>query len=332
MQKPLGITMGCPAGIGPEIILQYCANYPSLLDTTIILGDIAILNKAKDILKTDIQFHSYIPGEELWANHLNVVSISDFSNTPHQFGSPDKECGLASGQYIERGVQLIQQDLLSGLVTCPISKAALNSAGYDFPGHTEMLAALTNTRNVVMMMAGDSLRVTLATVHCAFADVPNKLTTASIAELIAITNKSLQVDFGLEQPVLGVAGLNPHAGEDKLFGDEEVKIIQPAIAQAVKEGINVFGPFPPDTVFYKAARGEYDAVICMYHDQGLIPFKLLHFEDGVNVTLGLPIVRTSVDHGTAYDIAGKGIADFNSLKAAKELAQTIVSNRQKQKH
>ncbi len=327
MQKPLGITMGCPAGIGPEIILKYCTDDPSLMDKAIILGDLTIIKKAQDILKTTIPFNTYTPGEPLRSNHLNIIPVSNFSTLKHQFGLSDKQCGLSSAQYIETGVQLIDQGVISGLVTCPISKAAINSAGYNFPGHTEMLASLTNASQVVMMMAGDSLRVTLATVHCAFSDVVHQLTTESIAKLIETTNKSLQIDFGIEQPVLGVAGLNPHAGEDKLFGDEEEKIIQPAVTHATQQGIKAFGPFPPDTVFYKAAKGEFDAVICMYHDQGLIPFKLLHFEDGVNVTLGLSIVRTSVDHGTAYDIAGKGVADFNSLKAATELAQNIVLNR-----
>lgn len=329
MQKPLGITMGCPAGIGPEIILKYCDNFPTLMNTAVVIGDISILSKAQEILKTTIPFNSFNPEEQLKPDHLNILPVSDFANITHQFGLADKQCGLASGKYIETGVELIQNNKLAGLVTCPISKAALNSAGYNFPGHTELLAKLTNTKNVVMMMAGDSLCVTLATVHCALSEVTQQLTVTTIAKLIETTNKSLQIDFGIQQPVLGVAGLNPHAGEDKLFGDEEITIIEPAIKLATNQGIKAYGPFPPDTIFYKAAKGQYDAVICMYHDQGLIPFKLLHFEDGVNVTLGLPIVRTSVDHGAAYDIAGTTIANFNSLRAATELAQNIILNRQK---
>ena len=183
-----------------------------------------------------------------------------------------------------------------------------------------------------MMMAGSRLRVTLVTIHCPLAEVPARLTTEAVLRLIRMTAGSLQRDFALPQPHLAVAGLNPHAGENGLFGSEEGAVIEPAVQLARGEGIAVQGPFPPDTVFFKAAAGTYDAVICMYHDQGLIPFKLLHFSDGVNVTLGLPIVRTSVDHGTAYDIAGTGQADDSSLTAAVNLAAVISANRKRFDH
>jgi 4-hydroxythreonine-4-phosphate dehydrogenase len=181
-----------------------------------------------------------------------------------------------------------------------------------------------------MMMAGDSLKVTLATIHCSLASVPKRLSVAGIRRLIGITHKALQVDFAVPNPRIAVAGLNPHSSEEGLFGNEETELIVPAIQDARTAGVNVEGPFPPDTVFFKASRGEFDAVVCMYHDQGLIPFKLLHFKDGVNVTLGLPIVRTSVDHGTAYDIAGTGQADCSSLAAAVAMAATISTNRKHQ--
>jgi 4-hydroxythreonine-4-phosphate dehydrogenase len=212
-------------------------------------------------------------------------------------------------------------------VTCPISKASLNQAGYSFPGHTEMLAALTGSTRYVMMMAGSRLRVTLATIHCPLSSVPLSLKRTDLADLIRLTHAALCGDFGIAVPRIAVAALNPHAGESGLFGREEETIIRPAIEDMQAQGVEVQGPFPPDTIFHKAAEGHYDVVICMYHDQGLIPFKLLHFKDGVNVTLGLPIVRTSVDHGTAYDIAGKGVADPASLAAAVEMADLIATNR-----
>ena len=329
MNLPIGITMGCPSGIGPETILKYCKVDPSLLGKAVILGDLHILTKAGELLQTDIKLNNWQPGAPLASDQLNVLPVSDLSPSSHKWGEPDLNCGIASASYIETGVKLIQDNILSGLVTCPISKAVINSAGYNFPGHTEMLAHLTNSKKVVMMMAGPSLRVTLATIHCSFAEVPVLLDSSKILELIRITNNSLRIDFSIDSPKIAVAALNPHAGEDKLFGDEEETIITPAIQDAQVENIKAEGPFPADTLFYKAVKGEYDAVVCMYHDQGLIPFKLLHFEDGVNITLGLPIVRTSVDHGTAYDIAGKGIAESSSLQAATELAQTIVTNRKR---
>lgn len=178
-----------------------------------------------------------------------------------------------------------------------------------------------------MMMAGESLKVTLVTIHCPLAEVPDMLTADSVANMIDITHRALSVDLGISEPKIAVAALNPHGGEKELFGSEEERLIRPAIERVAKRGTIVSGPYPPDTIFFKAAKGEFDAVVCMYHDQGLIPFKLLHFDDGVNVTLGLPIVRTSVDHGTAYDIAGKGVADPRSLIEAVKLADRISRNR-----
>jgi 4-hydroxythreonine-4-phosphate dehydrogenase len=213
------------------------------------------------------------------------------------------------------------------MVTCPITKSALHLAGYNYPGHTEMLAVLSGGRDYAMMLAGERLRVTLVTIHVGLAEVVKLLTEDKIFALIELTAGALHRDFGIENPRLAVAGLNPHAGEGGMFGDQEDRLISPAIGRGRANGWQVDGPFPPDTVFNRAVAGHYDAVVCMYHDQGLIPFKLLHFADGVNVTLGLPIVRTSVDHGTAYDIAGQGRAAAGSLIAAFALAGKIVANR-----
>jgi 4-hydroxythreonine-4-phosphate dehydrogenase len=228
--------------------------------------------------------------------------------------------------YITTAVKMIADGELAAMVTCPISKDALNRAGFNFPGHTEMLAALTASSRYTMMMAGEKLSVTLATIHCAVNDISQQLSVDKILSLIKTTHHALSVDFAVKTPRLGIAGLNPHAGEGGLFGDEEERLIIPAVKLARQQGIDIQGPYPADTIFVRAIK-DFAAVDSMYHDQGLIPFKLLHFADGVNITLDLPIVRTSVDHGTAYDIAGKGIASYLSLQRAVEFARLIADNR-----
>ncbi|MCF6179592.1 MAG: 4-hydroxythreonine-4-phosphate dehydrogenase PdxA, partial [Geopsychrobacter sp.] len=211
----------------------------------------------------------------------------------------------------------------AAMITCPINKAAINKVGCNFPGHTELLGARCQAERVVMMLAGSRLKVTLATIHTALAHVPGLLNVNDIFETIQITDQSLRQHFGLKNPRLAVLSLNPHAGEQGLFGSEEETIIRPAIDRAQQAGILASGPHSADTLFYFAARGDYDAVVCMYHDQGLIPLKLLHFDDAVNVTLGLPIIRTSVDHGTAYDLVGSGRASIASLQAAISMADRM---------
>lgn len=324
----IGITMGCPAGIGPEIILRFFARRTAPAGVTpVVLGDRGILAKCAADLGIDVQISSWQPGQPVVAGSIPVLNLSSIPPDDHCWGQPTEATGIAMAEYIIQAVKLVQQGHLAAMVTCPISKSSLQQAGYSYPGHTEMLVALTEASQYTMMMAGSSLKVTLATIHCALSSVPESLTIQSIADLIRITHQGMVIDFGLKSPRIAVAGLNPHSGEEGLFGHEEMEIIQPAIELASLENIDVTGPYPPDTVFFKAASGHYDAVVCMYHDQGLIPFKLLHFQDGVNVTLGLPIVRTSVDHGTAYDIAGKGLADPTSLASAVEMAASISNNR-----
>jgi 4-hydroxythreonine-4-phosphate dehydrogenase len=229
--------------------------------------------------------------------------------------------------YVRRAVGMARRGELTAVVTCPISKALMQSAGHGYEGHTQLIAGLTNVQDYVMMLAGDRLRVALVTIHCALKDVPSNLSEEKIHRTITITSKALREDFAIKSPRLAVAALNPHAGEAGLFGSEEQSVIGPAIERARAEACFVEGPLPADTLFHKAAAGAFDAVVAMYHDQGLIPLKLLHFSDAVNVTLGLPIIRTSVDHGTAYDIAGKGMADPSSLKAAIKMAVFMAKNR-----
>ena len=248
-----------------------------------------------------------------------------------QPGSPIVEGGKAMVEYIFKAVEMIKKGELNAMATCPISKVLMHQAGHKYDGHTQLISHLTDTDEYVMMLAGERLRVSLVTIHCSLKEVPALLSKDMVYKTIAITARALREDFGVENARLAVAALNPHAGESGLFGSEEEEIIGPAIKMARDEGFHVAGPFPADTLFHKAASGQFDAVVAMYHDQGLIPLKLLHFSDAVNVTLGLPIIRTSVDHGTAYDIAGTGQADASSLKEAIKLAAMMVRNRQQRR-
>ncbi|HIJ78233.1 MAG: 4-hydroxythreonine-4-phosphate dehydrogenase PdxA [Desulfobulbaceae bacterium] len=327
IQKPIAITMGCPVGIGPEIVLRFLADAGREKPRpAVVIGDLGVLARTAAALKIDLPIAPWQPGGAIIPGRVNVLALSDLGRDL-SWGRPTRQTGRAMGGYIEEAVRLLRAGELSAMVTCPITKTALQAGGYDFPGHTEMLASLCGAEDYAMMMAGTRLKVTLVTIHQSLASVASSVTFDSVLRMIAITGQALQGDFGLAHPRLAVAGLNPHAGEGGMFGREEEMVIAPAVAAAQRAGWQVSGPYPPDTVFHKAAAGHFDGVVCMYHDQGLIPFKLLHFSDGVNVTLGLPIVRTSVDHGTAYDIAGQGIADPASLAAAYVLAADIAKNR-----
>jgi 4-hydroxythreonine-4-phosphate dehydrogenase len=321
--------MGCPVGIGPEVIIRFHQQITGGRGhCPVVLGDPGVLERCADDLAVAIDIVAWQPGDEVRDQVLNVLPLSDLGRNL-SWGKPDLATAKAMARYIEEAVRLIDLGVLAGMVTCPITKSALHMAGYQYPGHTEMLADLCGADRYAMMMAGERLRVTLVTIHVGLAEVAELLTVDKIADLIDLTARSLRDDFGLENPRLAVAGLNPHAGEGGMFGREEERLILPALVKARTKGWQVDGVFPPDTVFNRAVAGQYDAVVCMYHDQGLIPFKLLHFEDGVNVTLGLPIVRTSVDHGTAYDIAGHGKANPASLRAAFDLAGRIADNRRR---
>ncbi len=326
----IGITMGCPVGIGPEIILRYFRSTGNSRNhRAVVIGDLEVLRYNATHFGIPIECVPWQPGEALPDTGIPVYSVTSLSQDMLNWGRPSKETGLAMAGYIETAVELAGRGDIDGITTCPISKIALQRAGYSYPGHTEMLADLTGEHHFTMMMAGTSLRVTLVTIHCSVQQIASQLSIETILQRIRITHTSLITDFAIPKPKIAVAGLNPHAGEEGMFGVEETEIILPAIEQARAANMNVEGPYPPDTVFVKAAAKEFDAVVCMYHDQGLIPFKLLHFDDGVNVTIGLALVRTSVDHGTAYDIAGKGVAKADSLAAAVKMAAEIVENRKK---
>jgi 4-hydroxythreonine-4-phosphate dehydrogenase len=241
-----------------------------------------------------------------------------------QPGRPSESCGEVAYRYIKEATELALSGVVDAIATAPINKRVLQLAGYHYPGHTELLAELTRTRECRMMLLGNSLRVVLVTVHLPLMRVSRALTRQRIRVTLELTHQALRRYFGLSRPRLAVAALNPHAGEEEIFGHEEKRIILPAIQEARKRGIQAQGPLPADSLFYRAARGQYDAVVCMYHDQGLIPLKLLHFIGGVALTIGLPFIRTSVDHGTAYDIAGKDKADASSMKEAILLAAQLA--------
>lgn len=332
MMKPLIITMGDPTGIGPEIIIKAClaGEFEGLQYPLLIAGDIGVLRRAALIFgiagevaagATADEFILRLGSRSLWVQNLSSLDANGL-----RYGAPDRACGAAMLAYIEWACAACLAGRAAGMITAPISKAAIRAAGSTFPGHTELLAARCHVSKEVMMLAGDRLKVALVTTHHALAAVPALLTTAEILATIRVTATALRRHFGLVTPRLAVLALNPHAGEGGQFGDEEITLIAPAIAAAQAEGINASGPHSADTLFHFAVQGAYDAVICMYHDQGLIPLKLLHFDDGVNVTLGLPIVRTSVDHGTAYDLAGSGRASAVSLVAAIRMAEQMAGN------
>ncbi len=327
--KPsLGITMGCPVGIGPEIIVKFLAGTDGQTNPLVVIGSFELLQQTARDLNLPVAFFSWQPGVPWQKNKVAVYSTVDLDLSKLEPGRVSEETALAMTAWIKQGVELSLQGDIIGMVTCPISKTGLRLAGLPWPGHTEMLNALTSSDRYGMMMAGSRLKVCLLTIHEPLARVSSLLSRDLIHKSISLAVDTLNNDFAIDNPKVAVAGLNPHAGEDCMFGREEKEIIKPAI-DSWQGAAEVSGPWPPDTVYYKAAGGEYDVVLAPYHDQGLIPFKLLHFKDGVNVTMGLPIVRTSVDHGTAYDIAGKNMADPSSLQAAVKLAFFLAVNRLK---
>ena len=325
------ITMGDPAGIGPEVILKTLLQGDVCqVCRPIVLGDINVLRMVSKKLGP-LSFHTIETPSEVAGSPglVDVISVSNLKRDSFVPGRPTVPGGKAMVDYIIKAVDFNKNSLVSAMVTCPISKELMQKAGYRFDGHTELLANLTNTRDYSMMLANESLRVSLVTIHCALREVPQRLNKGLIVKTIRLTYRALETDFALKRPHVAVAGLNPHAGEVGLFGLEDKEIIQPAVDEAKNDGLLVDGPFPADTIFYHAINGKFDAVVAMYHDQGLIPVKLLNFSNSVNITLGLPIIRTSVDHGTAYDIAGKGVADPSSLIAAIRMAAKIASARRK---
>lgn len=319
----IGVTMGDPVGIGPEIILLSLRN-PSIYEVCrpLVFGDIRMLDAAKKCVQSRLKLVSVKGPDEgtYTCGQVDVLNLSDLDPDKMSWGKPTVRTGRSMVRYITAAVDMATEGRIAAVATCPINKAAMQIAGFHYKGHTELLAERTKSDKFIMMFAGERLRVALVTIHVPLAMVPSNLSQQHVLQTIRITGESLYERFGIKAARIAVAGLNPHAGEDGMFGSEEKNIIEPAIREARNQGFDVAGPFPPDTIFYHAANGRFDVVVSMYHDQGLIPFKLIHFHDGVNTTLGLPIIRTSVNHGTAYDIAGTGTANPGSLMAAIKMA------------
>ncbi len=320
MSAPIALSCGDPAGIGPEIAAKAWAE---LRDTCpfFYIGDAAHLPADKPAQ----QISDPAEANSVSQTALPVLQLN--FPAPNKPGQPDPENAPSVIDAIEQGVSLVQSGAASALCTAPIHKKALiDGAGFSYPGHTEFLAALAGRERVVMMLASDQLRVVPATIHIPLSCVPQELTPALLHDTIEITATGLRSQFGIEAPRIAVAGLNPHAGEGGKMGTEELDWIAPMLANLQPEGYSVTGPHPADTMFHAAARSRYDAAIAMYHDQALIPIKTLDFDRGVNVTLGLPFIRTSPDHGTALDIAGQGIANPTSLIEALKLAQKMAQS------
>ena len=317
MKPRVAITSGDPAGIGPEIAEKAAAD-PRVLDACepVLYGPSGVgLALAPERAARRRQADRDSRGVRLQPD------LSAF-----QPGALSAEAGRAAYDAICDAVRDAQSGKVDAIATAPVNKLAFSRAGLPWKGHTDLLAHLTGSRRVAMMFWSEPLKVVLATIHVPLADVPRLVTTDLLAEIFDLTARELP-RFGIASPRLALAGLNPHAGEDGLLGTEEDRVLRPAVEAGKSRGLNVEGPFPGDTIFVRASRGEFDAVIACYHDQGLIPVKLLAFGQAVNVTLGLPIIRTSVDHGTAFDIAGKGIADPSSMITATLLAARLASSR-----
>ncbi len=327
---PLALTMGEPAGIGGEIALKAWLAAREALPPFFLIDDPARLAALATRLGWTVPIAPIAaPGEAAAAFSSAVPVLPLKEGCAVLPGAPSAKAAPAVLEAIRRAVELTQSGHAAAVVTSPINKKLLYDAGFQHPGHTEYLAELTGAPLPVMMLASEMLRVVPVTIHLSLRDALAALTTEGIVAAGRITAAALKRDFGIPKPRLAVAGLNPHAGEDGALGREDIEIVAPAVAKLRAEGIDAVGPLPADTMFHAAARARYDTALCMYHDQGLIPLKTLGFEQGVDVTLGLPIVRTSPDHGTAFDIAGKGVASADSLIAALRLAADMAARRAK---
>jgi 4-hydroxythreonine-4-phosphate dehydrogenase len=312
----IAVTMGDPAGVGPELCLRLLAD-PAVRTfcSPVVYGDLSVLNRVAEHL-------GWPCPDPAGVNDFRAIDPTGFEP-----GRVSAGCGAAAYRYVTQAIDDALTGRADAIATAPINKESLHAAGFPYPGHTEILAARTNADRSCMMLTADEITCSLVTVHVGYREVPNLLTTARVLDTIELTAAAME-RLRDRKPKLLVCGLNPHAGEHGLFGDrEEERIIDPAVEAARVKGIDVSGPLPPDAAFLPKYRRACDAYICMYHDQGLIPLKALAFEEAVNVTLGLPIVRTSVDHGTAFDIAWRGVADVSSLVQAVRLAARLAGER-----
>ena len=326
MTTPLiAATMGDPAGIGPEILARTLADADFRDENrVVVVGDAKMLERAARLL--DLPLPANVIGEPEEARfEPGTVDVIPETDLPEDlpFGELDARAGDAAFRYVERATALAQEGRVAAIATAPLNKEAMHLAGHGYPGHTEILAELTGTKDYAMMLVTEELKVIHISTHVSLREAIERVEPERELAVIRLAHESLR-KLGVESPRVAVAGLNPHAGENGLFGAEDAERIAPAVAAAVEGGIDATGPHPPDTVMMRARKGAFDIVVVQYHDQGHIPIKLMGFDTGVNVTVGLPFFRTSVDHGTAFDIAGTGEADPSSLRAALDLARTLA--------
>ena len=320
---PMAITMGDASGVGPELVLRRAAEGALLDGDVVIYGDAAILRHGAELLGVDVAFNVVGAPDAVRSGALSVIDAGLLSADDHRPGRLDSASGAAARQYVAMATDAALAADVAGIVTMPINKQATQLTDPTFVGHTEVIAERCHARSVTMMLTNGAIAVTHVSTHCSLREAIALVQSDRVLDVIRLTNTALR--GYLDMPRIAVCGLNPHAGEHGLFGSEDVEQIQPAIAAACAEGIDATGPHPADTVFYQAVhRGRYDAIVVMYHDQGHAPMKLMAFDTGVNVTLGLPIIRTSVDHGTAFDIAWKGEAFTDSLDHALAYARKLV--------
>ena len=321
----IGITMGDPAGVGPEIIMKALALKDVYEHQYVVYGAVDILEHYNDMLGLGCRIVEIQDPEEYEEGAVNVIDSCGLVMKDYEIGQLSAICGDAAYKYIERSIKDAMNGKIAAVVTAPLNKEALHMGGHLYDGHTEIFATLTGTKTYAMMFYGP-LKIMHVSTHCSLREACNRATKQRVADVIRLLNQAL-IQTGIERPHIAVAGLNPHAGEHGLFGDEEIQEITPAIEETKQEGIYVEGPIPPDTVFSKTLNGVYDAAVAMYHDQGHIAAKLQLMSQCVNCTIGLPIIRTSVDHGTAFDIAGKGVADGENMKQAMLVAEEFMKNR-----
>ncbi len=308
--------MGDPTGIGPEIIAKAFSNENLFYECRpIVFGDQGVLHRAIQLqnLPISLEVVEEIPEEGYHPKKIFLIPVSHLGITSLHFGKPDRVCGEAMVKYIEEAVNFVRAGKIDAITTCPINKNAMNIAGYPFAGHTELLAHLVGAPSVAMMFIGSRWRIVLVTTHLPLKEVSKWITATHILSILQITDEGMKRYFKISQPKMAILGLNPHCGEEGLLGEEEIKEIIPAIREAKSLGMDIEGPFSADSFFNLSKPFSFDVIISMYHDQGLIPIKMFDFREAVNFTLGLPFIRTSVDHGTAYDIAGKGLADPSNL-------------------
>jgi len=321
------VTMGDPAGIGPEIIIKALSLAElSRLSRPVVIGDARVMKNAMKFSKGSpvaLKEIKRLDDGDFRTGMINILDMDNVDFPKLRMGKVSVEGGRASVKYVERAIDLAMDKKVDAIATGPINKEAINKAGFRFDGHTELLAKRTGAKHSAMMFLSDSIRVMLVTTHLPLSQVAKEIDKKKVLDTIKLADKELTELLG-KRPRIGVAGLNPHAGEGGIFGSEEEKIISPAIDEAKKLGINVKGPVSADAIFYLANLNMFDIVIAMYHDQGLIPLKLLSFNKSVNVTVGLPIIRTSVDHGTGFDIAGKGWANPSSMIQAIKVAAMMA--------